>query len=81
MRNITSSFPPSSVRVSGAGTSSGNGTPEKSPLSSSTWNDADAVKIASPCWSATTWRAENERPSRSRVTRMIVGWSASPDRR
>ena len=32
------------------------------------WNDASIEKITSPSWTARTWRAENEPPSRSRST-------------
>ena len=66
---------------SGDGTSVRIATPDQSPLSSSTWNDAAMVKIAFPRCSASTRRAENDRPSRSRLTFMIVGCSASPARR
>ncbi len=41
--------------------------------SRATWKDAATLKITSPCWIATTRRAENERPSRSRWTRNTVG--------
>jgi len=43
--------------------------------------DADMLKMTSPPCSATTRRAENERPSRSRSTRNTVGRAASPLRR
>ena len=35
---------------------------------SATWNDAESAKIARPCWTATTRRVVNERPSRIRST-------------
>ncbi len=51
---------------SGSGTS-GIGSWWSGPLSS-TWNDADRLKMARPCWMATTRRVVNERPSRMRST-------------
>ena len=36
--------------------------------SSSTWNEADRLKMARPCWMATTRRVVNDRPSRIRST-------------
>ena len=35
---------------------------------SSTWNEADRLKMARPCWMATTSRVENDLPSRMRST-------------
>ena len=51
---------------SGAGTS-GIGNWWERPVSS-TWNEADMLKMAWPCWMATTRRVVNERPSRMRST-------------
>ncbi len=52
--------------VSGSGTS-GIGSPCSKP-SSTVWNDADRLKIALPCWTATTRRVVKDRPSRMRST-------------
>ena len=44
-------------------------------------NDAAMLKMTSPFWMATTRRAENEWPSRSRSTWKMVGRSGLPSRR
>ncbi len=53
-------------RVSGSGTS-GMGNWCSRPCSSE-WNEADMLKMARPCWTATTRRVVKERPSRMRST-------------
>ena len=52
--------------VSGSGTS-GMGTGGRGPVSS-TWNEAAMLKMAWPCWMATTRRVVKDRPSRMRST-------------
>ena len=48
---------------------------------SATWNDADRLKIARPCWIATTRRVVKLRPSRMRSTSKMIGMRGSPGRR
>jgi hypothetical protein len=50
---------------SGAGTS-GTGLASCPAPARGSANDADMLKMTSPSWMATTRRAENDRPSRSR---------------
>ena len=57
------------------------GDPVERALSSVAWNDATIEKMTSPSWTARTWRAENEPPSRSRSTCRITGRSTRPGRR
>ena len=66
-------------RSSGPGTS-GIGSLCVGP-SSATWNDAAMLKIARPCWMATTRRVTKLRPSRMRSTSKTIGVSGSPGRR
>ncbi len=54
------------------------GASSKCPPSPSAWNEVIMEKMTSPSWTATTWRAENERPSRSRSTSRITGTSLRP---
>ena len=56
------------------------GTASKVALSSRAWNDATIEKMTSPSWTARTWRAENDPPSRSRSTWRITGRSTRPGR-
>ncbi len=65
-------------------TASGGGTPgigsACSGPGSGWWNDADRVKIVSPCWTADTRRVVKDRPSRTRSTRYTIGTAGSPGR-
>ncbi len=49
--------------------------------SSATWNEADRLKITSPCWTASTRRVVNEPPSRTGSTVYKIGAAVSPGRR
>jgi hypothetical protein len=83
--NIESWYAPMASGPAGTCSSTGPAPTGPSPCTSTpgsgTWNDADRLKMTSPCCSATTWREENDRPSRSRSTRRIVGMSERPGRR
>ena len=73
-----------------AGSASGDG---RSLTGSASWSgmgrswltgavkEADMLKMTLPSWTATTRRAENDRPSLSRSTRNRVGLLVSPRRR
>jgi hypothetical protein len=52
---------------SGSGRSAGIGSWWSNPAST-TWNDADRLKMGRPCWMATTRRVTNDLPSRMRST-------------
>ena len=73
------------LRARGGRTSSGSGTSGMGSLcsgpSSTTWNDVAMLKIARPCWIATTRRVTKLRPSRMRSTSKTIGVSGSPGRR
>ena len=70
----------SSRSRSSGGTTSGIVTWCSMPCSTS-WNDADMLKIALPCWTATTRRVVKLRPSRMRSTSYTIGTDGSPGRR
>ncbi len=46
----------------------------------SSWKEADSVKMGRSCWTATTRRVVNERPSRTRSTSYTIGMAGSPGR-
>ena len=66
--------------VSGAG-ACGGGPASRSGPGLGSANEAAMLKMTSPFWMATTRRAENEKPSRSRSTWKTVGRSGLPARR